>query len=255
MEETFYDPPDFRDQNEVSRYPFADGASRRTIEEELEIGPEIFVDASLYPVGGDARLYLSAIIVAPREVTLYVGSAASPQLLSVTFDPYDDELFVLPLRDQYDRDGGVLVSEPTLLRIFASWPSGTHTFELAATEFVATCVIPTPEIGLRGILTEKDELLQGDVWIVGDYGIAVRPEDDTIRIDVVGDPLFLRRLCSPLDKFQPTQFLLTINDCGPDDYGNFNITVDDSLADKTILRVYPQDGAIKIGLIGRNVQG
>ena len=255
MEETFFNPPDYRDQNDQSRYPFVDGASRLTNEEGLEIAPDIFIDASLYPVGGDGALYLSAISVAPREVTIWVGSAALPELLSVTFDPYDDELYVLALRDQYDRDGGVLISTPAGLRVFASWPSGTHTFKPAATQFVTSCVIPTPEVGLRGIITENNELLQGDIWIVGDYGVLVRPEGGTIRVDVVGDPLFLRRLCSPLDKFNPTQFLLTINDCGPDDYGNFNLSVDDSLAEKTILRIYQQDGAIKIELIGRNVQG
>lgn len=255
MEETFFNPPDFRNQNEVSRYPFADTASRLTNEDGLELGADIFVDASFYPVGGDERLYISSIVVAPREVTIFVGSAEFPQLLSTTFDPYDDELTVLPFGDQYGRDGGILVTTPELIRTFASWPTGTHTFERDAAEFVASCNIPTPEIGLRGIIAEDGGLLQGDIWIVGDYGVVVRPEDDAIRVDVVGDPLFLRRLCSPLDKFRQTQFLLTINDCGPDAYGNFNLLVDDGATEKTILRIRTEGDAIKVELIGRKIQG
>lgn len=247
--------PDYRDQNDVSRYPFADTTTRLSSEEGLEIAAETFIDASLYPVGGDERLYISSIVVVPREITIYIGSAASPQLLATTFDPYDTELYVLPLRDQYGRDGGILLSDPDRLRLFSSWPTGTHTFTVEATEFVAACVIPTPEIGVRGILTEQGELLQGDIWLIGDYGIVVREEEGEIRIDVVGDPLFRRRLCSPLDKFRPPQFLLSINDCGPDDYGNFNLTVDNNLADKTVLRIYPDGQVLRIALVGRTVQG
>jgi hypothetical protein len=247
--------PDYRDQNEVSRYPFADNANCVSADGRVEIDPTIFVDASLYPVGGDERLYISQIDVAPREVTIYIGSAARPRLVSVAFDPYDDETFLLPLRDAYERDAGILVSEPSKLRIFAAWPNGTHLFRILATSFVAACCIPTPEVGVRGILTEAGELLQGDVWIIGDNGVVVREVAGELRIDIVGDPLFLRRRCAPLDLFDPPQFLLSINDCGPDDYGNFNLTVDSRLADKTVLRIYPAGTTLRATLVGRRVQG
>ena len=88
--------------------------------------------------------------------------------------------------------------------------------------------MPTPEVGIRGVIlsdgtimpdTEDDEL-----WFVGGDGIILTHEQNTaagncnssvenfptIRIDAVGDPLFLRKLCDPVNAFTTPNFIKTL---------------------------------------------
>jgi hypothetical protein len=149
----------------------------------------------------------------------------------------------------------VLISEPLRLAQFGAWNNGIHTFARRATEFCASCVIPTPEIGVRGILTEDGDLLTGDVWIVGDNGITVRElEDGQIRVDIPGDPLFVRKQCGPLELFEPPIFIETINNCPPDENGDFRIEANDHDNRSTIMRIVHTDDGLKIEAVGQYVR-
>jgi hypothetical protein len=126
---------------------------------------------------------------------------------------------------------------------------------------VATVCIPANEPGVRGLLTPAGQLLSGDVWLIGDAGVIIRGEGlSTIRVDVIGVPLFKRFVCEPLDDFPAKNYLRTINGCGPDQFGNFTITATghgvtertDGAKDDTVLRVYPQDGTIVFDAVGRS---
>jgi hypothetical protein len=137
------------------------------------------------------------------------------------------------------------------LNELAAWTVGTHTFTQAATEFVATVVIPAAEPGVRGLLTEQNELLTGDVWLVGNAGVVLSAVDpSTIRVDVVGVPLFKRFVCAPQTEFPTKKFLKTINGCGPDPYGNFTITSTEKSVDHPAIRVYPINGTLTLDTIG-----
>jgi hypothetical protein len=243
--------PEFRDQFEFTRYPFSDDALLVS-DTNQRIDNDTFLDASLYPIGNSGKLHISAIEIEARAVTIWVSNLLRVRKASVVFDPFDAP-DVLVLHDEWDRPAGVLVSEPLRLARFSSWPTGAHTFAIAAAEFVASAVIPTPEIGVRGILTEKDELLTGDVWLVGDNGVVVREDNGAIRVDIVGDPLFVRKLCFPVDLFEPPIFITTINGCAPDEFGNFNLTVGNHENAQTIVRIYPSDAGLVISAIGQTV--
>lgn len=246
--------PEFRDEYETTRYPFIDGATL-TSGDGQTIDADLFLDASLYPIGSiGGFLYLSKITVRPRSVRITVADRSRKEKAFVEFDPLlaPDTLYVT---DEWDRPAGVIVSDPLRLSRFTSWAEGDHNFGADATQFVPSCVIPTPEIGVRGILTEKGELFTGDLMIVGQNGVVVRKEeDDVIRIDIVGDVLFRRKLCFPIDLFKPPGFVKTINGCGPDRFGNFNITVGGHLNEETIVRIRKTDAGLMIEAVGSTIQ-
>lgn len=251
--------PQFRDEQSDSRYPFSDRATLLSSERKLDIGRATFIDASLYAIGGDKQAYISAIVVGPQSVTIQIGDSGNKNRASVTYNPADPpESGVLTLADSYGRPAGMLLSSSTALAIFGSWPFETHTFKQANAEFVSSVVIPAKEAGVRAVKTPTGSLLTGDVWLVGDQGIVLRAVDDrTIRVDVVGEPLFVRHLCSAANLFSQPTFVktLTVNgiSCGPDAYGNFIFTATGHEASDTILRVYTQDGNVKIDTVGRKV--
>lgn len=249
--------PQFRDEQADSKYPFADRATLVSSERKLDIGRDTFIDATLYPIGGSKQAYISAITVTPSLVTIQIGDPAVKNRATATYSPLnppDDG--VLQLQDKYGRPAGMLLSTPLTLSRFSGWPAETHTFTATATEFVATVVIPAREPGVRALTVDGKDIFTGDVWLVGSRGIVLRADGPrTVRVDIIGEPLFARYLCQPTDRFQPKNFLrtLTINGvtCGPDEYGNFVFTATGHGAADTILRIYPQDGGLKIDTVGR----
>lgn len=247
---------EWRDEQAGSKYPFADGASLAA-STGLVLDPSIFLDAVVYPIGGGPRVYLTRVSArGTRTVTLVVGTQNGAALASAEFDPLDPPS-ELNLTDALGRPAGMIVSTPDRLAAFQTWPFGDHDFGQSA-EFVSTCVVPMPAPGLRGLLLEDGTLFTGDVWVVGEDGVVVR-EDGTgvIRIDLVGDPLFRRRLCEPNDLFVTPRFVKTINGVEPDERGNFLLTVNSELAGDTILRLFPTDDgkALKIEVVGQKLEG
>lgn len=246
--------PEYRDELEFTRYPFADATSLKSSEESQVIEGDVFLDASLYPIGGHEHLYITSILIEARAVTITVGDYLNAKLASTTFDPLDAPE-VLDFADAYGRPAGVLVSDATRLSRFGAWPLGTHTFAKGTTEFAASCVVPTPEIGVRGLLTTAGDLFTGDIWIVGDDGVVCRDDGDgNIRVDIVGDPLYVRKLCAPIELFTAQSFLRTINGQSPDVNGNYNLVVGSNLNAHTIMRIYGTEAGLVIEAIGSSVQ-
>lgn len=247
--------PQFRDEQSDSRYPFVDKATLLSFENSLDIGRDTFIDAAIYAIGGYARAYISSITVSPIEIVITIGDENNKTRATARWAPNNPpENGVLDVLDSYGRPAGMLLSTPLNLARFAAWPARTHTFKLAAAEFVNTCVIPAREPGVRGLLAADGTLLTGDVWLIGDRGVVVRYEEEgIIRIDVVGSPLFVRELCDNLNKFTPKTYVKTINNCPADEYGNFTLTATGHYASDTVLRIYPSEGNIRIDTLGKKV--
>ena len=246
--------PEFFDQYEFTKYPFMDTATLISTDGQA-LDHDIFVDAILYPIGVTDTLHISSIVVAARAVQINIADSLQRVKCSTVFDP----LFapqLLQLVDQYGRPAGALISTSLKLARLTAWQTVTHTFIPAATTFVPSVTIPTPEVGVRGILTTSGDLFVGDFLLVGDNGVVVREETPgCIRIDIVGNPLFRRQLCTPVELFTTPRFVKTINGCPPDQYGNFNLTVGDHADDSTILRIYSTNTGLVIGAAGANTKG
>lgn len=265
--------PQWRDEKELTQYPFADGATL-TNNENLFLPQNTFIDAAFYPIGGVQQLYLTHVIVTYQTVTLVLGDDNTDQLASGSFpllQPTDNIRFL----DRYGRPAGLLISSAALLAVFQSWPVGDHVFAAAASGFAATCCMPTPEIGVRGFVLADGTLFTGDIWLVGANGIVLSADHGStnrpgalggpqhyrlIRVDVVGDPLYKRGLCSTT--FATPQFLqqITVQDgcrqvvCLPDQYGDFKITVGHQDAVDTILRIRATPQGLVVETVGEKLQ-
>jgi hypothetical protein len=251
--------PDFRNQNEQSNYPFEDVATLTSIGGG-QFFADTFIDASIYAIGLQVNAYISQIVIDARTAIIHVGDADESSRATGTFDILTPEP-TITLSDTYGRPAGLLLSDATRLALFQSWTAGRHLFATAATTFIASVVTPTPAIGIRGFLTDKGDLMTGAVWLVGEDGVVVRDDNGNVRIDLVGDPLFERALCTkevpdgdPTDPFPEPTFLQTINDIEPDVFGDFKITAGDDLAVDTILRIFEDAGALKIEVVGQKVE-
>jgi hypothetical protein len=265
--------PEWRDELESTRYPFAATATLDNGNGGVILEGS-FLDAHLYPIGAGEGLYLRSVELGyefgTRTIADRVRDVCSGQFRVP--NPQDN----VRLTDEYGRPAGLLVSESVRLAMFLSWGIGVHEFEPEMTEFAATCCMPTPEIGVRGIQLADGSLLTGPVWLVGGDGVVLRHETvelppqscrqpgetvDVIRVDVVGDPLFRRRLCNPVDLFQTPRFVqrLAIRQqgqllfvCEPDEQGNFSIQRNDSLAGDSAIRVRTTRDGVIFEVVGDN---
>ena len=77
-----------------------------------------------------------------------------------------------------------------------------------------------------------------------------RGDGDNIRIDIVGDPLFRRSLCSPKNLFTTPRFVTTINQCQPGPGGNVQLIVGHQDSPDAVARIYPADGGLRIEAAG-----
>lgn len=259
--------PGWRDELNSARYPFDDLATLVGDNDEF-IPAELFVDAVLHVIGGDDTLYISQIDVESNSVTLTIGTETTPALATGVFDLLDPP-GIVSLEDELERPAGMLIANQPALGIFQAWEQGVHTFQPEATRFSVAVTVPLSEPGVRGFLLDSGELVTGEVFLVGDNGIVLSHEIKTstgpngeteeyteIRVDVVGDPLFRRRLCSPV--FQTPRFLERVTfrqgcsqfTCVPDERGLIRITVGSRYGPNTVLRVEPRGNQLVIGAVG-----
>ena len=263
--------PEWRSSLEDTKYPFEPSATLVN-SSGTAVLPDSFLDAHFYPIGAKDRLYLSAVVVTTDLVTFRIGDSVSTNVASgsVTITGTSDTVRLL---DSYGRPAGIIVSEANRLGIFRAFGIGEHVFTREQTAFVATVCMPTPQIGVRGIVIPDGTLFTGPVWFVGEDGVIVSKEavlapatcdtevqtHDVIRVDVVGDPLFRRRLCVPTDLFTTPNFVKKIRIvsgseewvCTPDEHGYFYVQGNDSLAGDPALRVRTTTrGELKFEVVG-----
>jgi hypothetical protein len=243
--------PEFIASLENTKYPFIATASLSNGTVSFLEGT--FLDAHLYAVGGGKRYYISKVVVESSRYVITIGD--DQNAVSLTGEvPIPITLSSIRLVDAYSRPGGILVSEPDRLSVLSAWGIGTYEFGREQTEFCVTCQMPIPDPGVTGFRLENGDILSGSVWFVGDDGVVLSANAttdkngnifDNLRIDVVGDPLYLQRLCTSENLFVPVNPIRTLRivngsysfDCQPDEHGNFNIQMNDSLAADAALRI------------------
>ena len=242
--------PDFRDETENTRYPFADSATLTSVDGAVKIAQNTFIDAVLYPIGAGPGLHITRIETTPTRVRIVIADAEGTGDYIATYSPQDSSATPLTIVDEYDRPAGCIVADSEKLASFGT-QFATYEFNRTATEFAASVIIPTTEPGVRGIKTPKSNLLTKDVWLIGDMGVQLTPVgSDTIRIDIIGEPLYKRALCDGNIDFPPKKYLKTINGVPPDIFGNFIITPLRAQAPDSILRIYHAMNGIIVETVG-----
>jgi hypothetical protein len=245
----------WRQANQATRYPFLETASLTAADGSVLL-EGVVLDAALYPVGGQAGLYLSQVVVAAGTVTVWIGQPGTAQLASGSFDPTRPP-DLLALADGAGRPAGVLVSSRGQLGLLQSWGPGTHTFAPGATAFVGSVCVPTPEVGVRGLVLDDGSVFSGNVWIVGGAGVVVGPGQglQEVRIDVVGDPLYALALCGGAPPPAFVAGIQVVSDSGtftlvPDDQGQVRLMAADADASDGVLRVTTGAAGLQIGAVG-----
>jgi hypothetical protein len=256
--------PELISSLESTKYPFIPTATLTNGKDSLLEGT--FLDAHIYAVDGTGRYYISQVVVDSSKFTVTIGdSVKADRLTGVISLPITKS--AVRLVDEYGRPGGLLVSEPTRLAVMAAWGLGVHKFELSHTEFCVTCQMPVPEHGISGFRLPNGEIVTGKVWFMGQDGVVLSVAETTdkygqvvemLRVDVIGDPLYLQKLCDPNALFEPVNPIRTIRvvssgfvyECSPGEQGNFNIQMNDALASDAALRVHTTPKGIIITVEG-----
>ena len=250
---------EWRHQNSTINYPFADGA---TLTNGNQIIPRAaFVDANLYPRISVPDLYLQRIVV-DTNLTLFLRSNSGPN--DVAYAVYDLGALKSAINVRHvdnDRIIGVLVCSPISMVEIGAWGKGEYTFSYAQTAFAASAITPIPAGCVTGIQI-GDEILVGDVIMVGENGIVLNYEghpqlnedgsisipNDTPVIEVVGDAYFANRYCwdgvhGQLVERNPIKY---INGLAPDRYGNITIRIGTNFVENPVFKFERTPDGLKL---------
>lgn len=246
--------PEWIAQQAGTRYPFGESASLSNGEVSIPVG--MFADAAVYPVGGGDGLHLTQVEIGFPSATVSIGTATNKKLASATF-PLASPPETLTFEDVFGRPAGMLLATEGRLGEMMGWGVGVHVFDETQTAFATTCVFPTPEVGVRGVVLDDGSFFAGDFWLVGSDGVVLRKDEDKIRIDIVGDPLFRRKLCNG-GEFSAPKFVRAIRFVAsngefvatPDDLGTISLTTANNLAADSVLRIDFADDGIEIFAVG-----
>lgn len=243
--------PDWQNEQEHSAYPFTDDTTRTNGIDTLS--NSVFLDARLYLIGAEGPLYLSSINVEAEQAVFTIRDAQNTRATG-TYN-FESGASRIGLVDEYGRPAGVLVGTAESLSFFSTWPLGEHLFTQEQAEFMSTVTIPTPQIGVRGFITENGTFFTKDVWLLGEQGVFfTRESPGVIRVDIVGDSAAKRKFCDALGDFQPTRFVRTLSGMGPNTYGDFKLLSGGNEALDTVLRIQPIQNGLSIRLIGGVLQ-
>lgn len=234
---------EWRNQQAHARYPFRDDAT--LVGPSLTLENDWFVDACLFPASaGEGNLRLSAIERTTTGLLFEISDAVNMVVargqLAETGEPD-----VISLTDPYGRAAGLLVITEIGRARFRSLQRARHVFTDAQTGFLPVVQHPSANPGIKMLVLDQSTGFTGDVYLVGERGVELWADEDAIRVDVVGDAWHAVRECLAeeddiaVDALLARRALRTINRIGPDERGDFQITVGGQLAATQTLRIVP----------------
>lgn len=236
--------PGYRDERQDSKYPFIDQANLTSLD-GLVFPRSAISDACFYPPGSPGDLYLRSVDRSYNTITFVLADSQSSSRATGSFQVTDipEEL---RFQDEYGRECGLMILTSNTTELL-SWGEGEHQFRSTASALCPTAVMPIPSGGVEGFLLDDGTVVSGEVWFVGEDGVVLREIDENvIRMDVVGDPLFQRRMCDPDDLFETPRYIKSISGFKADEYGRLRVTSPQVSA----LRIYTDGGALILGIAG-----
>ena len=246
--------PEWRNQNENTNYPFSDIATMIS-DTGVRMPKNLFDDARFYPIGAVAGVYLKSVVIQENIVTLLIADP-NDDLATGSFD-YTNPMNDVPFYDSLGRPAGVLVSTIEKLKLLPAALPASVEFTREQTEFVASCVVPQPQIGLRGFILDDGSYVTGDIYLTGVDGIVLSvPQPNVIRVDVIGDPYAKLEEC--VEEGIPVKTLCglkTINKIAPDPVtGDFKLSpgANPPYAVDNVIRVSQNSGELIIETVGSN---
>ena len=237
-----------------TKYPFTDKATLIS-RNGTAISQEVFLDARVYAPGAGANQYIKTISYTSGALKVYISDSTR----IVATGTYSGTGATITLKDDYGRDVGMLYGNPDLLTGLAP-ESGVLEFTPDALPFVATVLIPQAQPVVRGFLTIDDQLVSGDVWLIGEDGVVLTVDGNEIAVNIVGDHFFIRRLCAaevpafaparPLRKLLVQYGESSVGELLPNTYGNVFVRPGRDAADDNIVRIHPIEFGLRLELLG-----
>jgi len=219
MSEVLY--PEWRQDNEHSRYPFSDSASL-TADTNQVLDKDYILDMRIYPIGITDPVYVSRITRTSAYVSINFASGGG-EFGGGLWDIGTLTENKLELFDENAVSIGIIVLSNSGKIALEGWPIGDHNFAQVATELVSTCVVPQPQVGIRGFLLDDGSFLSGNAAFVGGRGVWLSDDGGHMRIDITGDFGQFKDQCGNLESFVTIPPVKTINGEPPDENGNFLI--------------------------------
>jgi len=239
---------EWRDANSSTKFPFSETATLVNSAGEF-IPNDLFIDARLYPVGGSGRQFLSKVVVTNSKVTLTVSDSLN-DLAEAEFS-IESPPEILNFTDFYGRPAGIAVTNTNMLYLLPGWGVGEHRFRVNETEFCSTVVIPVPDTGVLGFLLDDGTVYSSDVLLCGCDGVVLTTDEEgKIVYNVVGDPMFVRKIAEEEGVFDTPVFLKTINGEGPDPYGDFHLFIGTGSVPDPVLRMTRTSGGVRLWAVG-----
>lgn len=246
--------PEWRNQSENTNYPFSDDASM-TSDSGVRLPKALFDDARFYPIGAIAGVYLKSVDIQGNIVVITI--ADPEKTLAIGMFDYTNPLNDVPFYDSLGRPAGVLVSTKEKLKLLPAALPAAVTFTQKQTEIAPSCVVPLPQVGVRGFLLDDGSYFTGDLYLVGVDGIVLSvPQTNVIRVDVLGDPYAKLEDCEEEGiPVEPLCGLKTINGIAPDPVtGDFKVSpgANPPYAFDNVIRVSQDNGELVIETVGSN---
>lgn len=171
---------EWRNENRLRRYPFADGASLLS-DDGRTLSDSAFLDAMVYPFAA-GTIYLSRIDTVNAVVQL---SAGGVMIAEAAIVPGGD---VLEFLDSYGRRIGTMIAGPGLVEV-----AGTATFAEDAAPLCQACVLQQVQESVNGFLLPDGTIVSGNVIFAGVDGVRIVTYTDVdgvrvLRLDAVGVP-------------------------------------------------------------------
>ncbi len=264
--------PTYYDEAVDTAYPFDDSASRDN--GSVAIEDSVFVDGRFFPPNGRYDVFISLVEV--KDVVTIKVSDARGELGSASYTRNAPPDF-LTFHSTDNVYLGLLQAHPERgLNSVSGWPDGSYRFTATQTRFAASVVVPQPQVCVRAIVLDSGALFAGDVVLVGERGVQLtanpvehlasssvyagvsdefRYNSEVIRVDVVGDPLYVRRQCEAagiaFSGGVPVQGLVFEGEAiTPGVTGGIRFTVGSTDPSETpALRITPESNGIRIGFI------
>ena len=249
--------PEFRDSTENIKYPFIDTATLTDVKNSITIPSNIIIDANIYLPGVNSMVYISSIEVLDDKVTITIQDSKETTSCVGTINiltEFSREDYILSLYNGVYKVGALVIGGDKI-SYFKTLNKGKYTFDKLSTAFVPSCVTMLPTQGITSLAVNdrtEQNTVYGDIWLIGWRGVTLRTQRDvsnSIRIDVMGDPLF-KQAAYPDTPYEIPMPIMTINGMPANDYGNFNITTS-TISDS--LRINTTSTGIYIYMAGANV--
>lgn len=174
---------EFENESSMRSYPFASGCTCLDTK-GMAIGPDVFIDAALYPVNPVGDLYLSRIDVGG---TVSISDARSVVMTAV-FERGSSRLDFYDTSGLRRHVGTIVASSPdglaTLLNVNAR-----RSFTSSETKFASSCVFPIVNDGVLSINVSGTGEIDGDVSFsnasLDDIRVSTDETGSTLRFDVI----------------------------------------------------------------------